>query len=154
MNEIIVRPLEQWMLDTIRFDDRDEDIKQHLSAVLKRDDARLFGAISIQSKIDGGIEKLIGIGGVWKFGYIFGEWGLWLTSEVRERPLWLVKNCLQFMDTTCMELDIRHVIALSAINEPESRRFLECLGFYRRNDIPVIVDASRIECYVYEKAVI
>jgi len=144
MNEIIVRPLEQWMLGTIRFEDRDEEIKQHITGILKRDDARLFGAV-----LD---DCLVGIGGVWKFGYIFGEWGVWLTAKVREHPLWLVKNCLRFMDITCMELDIRHVIALAAIGKPESGRFLECLGFGLKTNIPVVVD--EIECHVYEKAVI
>lgn len=153
MNDIIVKPLEQWMLDTIQFDERDEEIKHHIAAVMQRPDARLFGAIASkydtnQSKID----QLVGIGGVWKFGYIFGEWGLWLTSEVRERPFWLVKNCLRFMDITCMELDIRRVIALAKSDNRESLRFLECLGFEKKTQFPVRVDG--IECHVFEKAVI
>jgi hypothetical protein len=152
MNKITVRPLEQWMLDTIRFDDRDSDIKQHIAGILQRNDARLFGAIEINSKIDGGCERLIGIGGVWKFGYVFGEWGLWLTSEVRERPFWLVKTCLRYMDLTCMEMDIRRLIALADISKPESGRFLECLGFGLQSNIPTVVKG--IDCQIYEKAVI
>lgn len=144
MNEITVRPLEQWMLDTVRFDEYDKEIRQHIAGIIQRSDARLFGAM-INNRI-------VGIGGVWKFGYVFGEWGLWLTSEVRERPFWLVKTCLRYMDLTCMEMDIRRLIALVDISKSESRRFLECLGFGLQSNIPVSV--SGIDCQVYEKAVI
>jgi len=144
MKNITVIPLEQWMIDTIRFNHQDEEIKRHLVGIIRRNDARLFGALSD--------ERLVGIGGVWKFGYIFGEWGIWLTEEVKKRPFWLVKNCLKFINITCIEMDIRYVIALAEIKKPESGRLLKCLGFNLKNNIPIVAD--EIKCHVYEKVVV
>ena len=132
MNTITVRPLEKYMLNTIRFEKRDEEIKQHLDALLQSEDARLFGAV-----LD---DRLIGIGGIWKFGYVHGEWGMWLTPEMRAHPLWIVKTCRRYIHNIAKEMDIQRIIVLVNTKKSEAYKFAWNLGFNKCYPRTVIVD--------------
>lgn len=140
---IIVRQIEPWMLSTIKFPSYDTEIKSHIESLLDRDDAPLFGAIDN--------DRLIGIGGVRKFGYVFGEWGLWLTEEIKKHPYWLVRTCKRLIQETCKNLDIRTMVALVSSDNNKNKKFIHLLGFQNRYQDTVSVDGQ--DFYLYYKEV-
>lgn len=141
---MIIKPLEPYMLSTIHFEERDEEIKTHLLKNMENRESRLLAGIED--------DRLIGVGGIWKFGYCLGEWGLWLAPEARKkRKFQIVRTCLSLIDSVAKEMNIHRLISPVAANCPKNQRFIEFLGFHRVADETVFVDD--VECFVYERGV-
>ncbi len=128
-----VKPLEDWMLDTVRFgvtDREDLYVKDHIRALMNRNDTVFWAGVINEDRPAGLSVKVIGIAGLWKAMYVVGEWGIWLTDEARKHHGYAIhRAALKMIASIPKMMGIRQVIALCDPGKARSQVWLERLGF-------------------------
>lgn len=98
--------------------------------------------------------NIIGIAGIRRMGYIFGEWGLWVTEElINKNHKFFYKSCKEWVDKLAKSLQIYYVLALVSSDSDANNRFVQHLGFNKIATVKSKYSMVGKDCILYQREV-
>lgn len=109
-------------IDQIVFSKENDLVRDYLKKAMSLSDSRLFAAITESGQI-------VALGGIWRFSYVFGEWGLYLLDGSENYLLSIYRACWQLIDREAREMGIWRLCALVLAGHEKNSRFCRAFGF-------------------------
>lgn len=122
MSRVTVYRLAPGDAEKIQFSNENQAVRDFLEKSVRLPDARIYAAVTEDGQV-------VALGGLWKFNFIFGEWGLCLLAGSERYLLSIYRACWGLIDKEAREMGVWCLCALIVAGAEKERRFCEAFGF-------------------------